>query len=217
MPFRSACPTDHCNVGQNLISKPSFVSYIFINFTLELSLACSDAYVLYSDQLIDLNFQVFPPPFHLISSFCLSLSYWSPARKETERKGNECLQQLDCQAAFLLSSFFTAPFQHVSAIRSVCRHNIKCRVYDQWDYCKLTLFLNSFCLFYLSAYCICVRQSTGQQRNRARHDSGGEEEETKGKCPWCGESSVTWQTAHVCHIFLVTDDSKMQSLLDQIT
>lgn len=65
--------------------------YIFINFTLELSLACSDAYVLYSDKLIDLNFQVFPPPFHLISSFCLScLIGHQQEKKQKEKVMNVC-------------------------------------------------------------------------------------------------------------------------------
>uniref|UniRef100_A0A3Q2W2Q0 Calpain-3 n=1 Tax=Haplochromis burtoni TaxID=8153 RepID=A0A3Q2W2Q0_HAPBU len=34
-----------------------------------------------------------------------------------------------------------------STSESVCRHNIKCRVYDQWDYCKLTLFFKILFVF----------------------------------------------------------------------
>lgn len=67
------------------------------------------------------------------------------------------------------------------------------------------LFSCSVCLFaavtHMPAYCICVRQSAGQQRDRARRHSGGEEE-TKGTVFVVGaRCHVEWkqQPPHAAH------------------
>lgn len=75
----------------------------------------------------------------------------------------------------------------------------------------------------MPAYCVCVRQSTCRQRNRARYDPGGEEEETKGKVPEVMADTLNVDSSYNRRLVLtfdlsyLPDDSKMQSSWGQIT